>query len=117
VNDETNRAELERRLKQAQFLINIGVAFLLVLFLAVMAVLLWQASTLGRENEALRMRAEENHGALCALRADIQTRLGSTEKFLDENPRGIPGISAAQIQQSIDNYNRTLIALSGLRCP
>jgi hypothetical protein len=55
--------------------------------------------------------------ALCALRTDLQTRVASSQQFLEDNPNGIPGIPAKQIRDSIDGQRRTIRALDGLSCP
>lgn len=60
--------------------------------------------------------ARENQSALCALQHDLEVRHESGQKFLDVNPNGIPGISAQQIQASLDNQKSTLRALSILNC-
>lgn len=54
--------------------------------------------------------------ALCDLRHDLQERVVSGKAFLKTHPRGIPGIPAATLQQSVDNAQRTLNALVPLRC-
>lgn len=55
--------------------------------------------------------------ALCALRGDLERRVSTSEEFLREHPNGIAGISARDIQDGIDNQQRTITALSGLSCP
>jgi len=72
--------------------------------------------------EAFQHRAELQHvaeqtiGALCTFRADLSERAEAAQDFLQENPDGIPGLSAKAIQTSIDNQLRTLDSLSGLPC-
>lgn len=61
-------------------------------------------------------RAQQTHDTLCVFYEDLNTRYTDGLKFLADNPEGIPGISAAQIQQSLDNQQQTLEALSGLGC-
>lgn len=56
-----------------------------------------------------------NH-ALCAFRDDLATRVESGRQFLLDNPKGIPGLPAETIQQSLDNQQRTLDALAALNC-
>lgn len=65
---------------------------------------------------SIRSTAEENQAALCSLRHDLELRHDAGVQFLEDNPNGIPGISAAQIRQSLDNQESTLRALSGLSC-
>ena len=57
------------------------------------------------------------NGALCTFVADIQRRHDDGVKFLEDHPEGIPGISAADIQRSLDAQQSTLDSLSGLDCP
>lgn len=62
-------------------------------------------------------QARQSKDSLCALRADLERRVKSSEQFLVEHPRGIPGISAKTIRDGIDNQLRTIRALQGLSCP
>ena len=62
-------------------------------------------------------RADRAERALCILRSDLQTRVDTSIAFLKEHPDGIPGIPAATLQQSIDNQQRTILALQLLECP
>lgn len=54
--------------------------------------------------------------ALCALRADLDKRIASSERFLRKNPEGIPGIPASVIRQGLENSRRTRAALEILNC-
>lgn len=58
--------------------------------------------------------------ALCVLRGDLVTRAENSRKYLDDldlhKREPIPGISRADIVQSIANQQRTIDALSGLNC-
>lgn len=54
--------------------------------------------------------------ALCALRADVEQRIASSQDFLKEHPNGVPGFNAAAINASLVNSQRTVKALSGLDC-
>jgi len=60
--------------------------------------------------------ADRTEQALCILRDDLQTRVDAAQAFLKANPDGIPGIPAQQIQDSIDNQQRTILALQLLDC-
>jgi hypothetical protein len=62
-----------------------------------------------------RLAAASNH-ALCALRHDLEDRVANGERFLRKNPRGIPGIPARTLRQSIGGQRRTIRALSDLKC-
>jgi len=61
-------------------------------------------------------QATETNQALCSLRADLQTRVETSQGFLRDNPDGVVGIPAATLQQSIDGQKRTIQALSTLNC-
>jgi hypothetical protein len=60
--------------------------------------------------------AASTHRALCTLRGDLVQRVTDTAKFLATHPDGIAGISAAAIQQSLDNQQRTIDSLDSLKC-
>lgn len=61
--------------------------------------------------------AARTETALCVLKEDLVTRNDASIAFLKDHPHGIPGIPVEQIQQSIDNQERTILALSLLECP
>ena len=54
--------------------------------------------------------------ALCILRADLESRVHSSERFLRDHPSGFLGIPAAVIQSSIAGQRQTMRALSILNC-
>jgi hypothetical protein len=54
--------------------------------------------------------------ALCTLRMDLERRVASSQAFLVEHPRGIPGISVKVIQDGIKNQQRTIKALQDISC-
>lgn len=60
--------------------------------------------------------AEQNTSALCALRHDLERRVEGGEQFLTDHPRGIPGIPAKTLRQSIDGQKRTIRALNRVNC-
>lgn len=60
--------------------------------------------------------AFETNQALCTFKQDLQVRYDNGVQFLVDNPEGIPGISAADIQRSLSNQRATLEALSDLNC-
>lgn len=62
-------------------------------------------------------QAHANGAALCALRNDLERRVISSRRFLEENPEGIPGLTPALLREGIENQQRTIDALSGLDCP
>lgn len=57
-----------------------------------------------------------NTNALCSFRDDLQKRVTSTTKFLQEHPKGIPGIPAGTLRVSLINEQHTLDSLSALKC-
>jgi hypothetical protein len=71
-----------------------------------------------RAHDAARVNeiANTNQRALCAFRADVERRVITSEEFLEENPNGIPGISAAMIRQSLIAQRETVDALSVVEC-
>lgn len=62
-----------------------------------------------------RLSARTN-AALCALRQDLKDRVHNSEEFLAQHPRGIPGIPAGTIRNSLEGQRRTINALAVLRC-
>jgi hypothetical protein len=54
--------------------------------------------------------------ALCALRHDLERRVSDGERFLAEHPRGIPGIPAKTLRQSITGQRRTVGVLRIVQC-
>jgi len=65
----------------------------------------------------LRDVQDETVTALCTFRDDLQRRYDDGIKFLVNHPEGIPGISAADIQRSLENQRATLKSLAELPCP
>lgn len=61
-------------------------------------------------------KGEEAQTALCVFKADLETRVDASRKFLLENPDGIPGISAGVIRNGIDNQQKTIDSLDLLDC-
>lgn len=60
--------------------------------------------------------AESNREALCALRGDLQDRVDSSVKLLDDHPNGLAGIPPKTIRDGIKNQRRTIKALSRIDC-
>jgi hypothetical protein len=58
----------------------------------------------------------ETHEAICALTADLESRTEGTRVFLADHPRGIPGIPASALRESLHNQERTIAALSVVSC-
>jgi hypothetical protein len=53
---------------------------------------------------------------LCAFRLDLEKRTVASLDFLKDHPKGIAGISRAQLLTSVTNQQRTIITLQGLDC-
>lgn len=62
--------------------------------------------------------ANQNREAACALRQDVQVRVDEGKQFLIDHPRGLPklGFSRADLEQNLENQERTVDALGGLIC-
>jgi hypothetical protein len=103
---------LEEILRVQQRMTRATVALYLVL--ALFGGVAWsvRASDTARVDEI----ASTNQAALCAFREDVERRVVSSEEFLEENPQGIPGISAAMIRRSLIAQRETVEALSVVEC-
>lgn len=62
-------------------------------------------------------QAKQNTTALCALRRDLEERVASSTRFIQEHPKGIPGIPIKTIIQGMEGQKRTIKALSAIKCP
>lgn len=69
----------------------------------------------GKSDRIARDAAQVN-GALCALRGDLTRRVDASIAYLEDHPRGAPGIPAATIRQGIENQAQTIHALARVRC-
>lgn len=77
-----------------------------VLYASVLGMAIWTFST-GQSNKVV----------LCALKAEHERDIRNSLKFLEENPEGIPGISADLIARGIADDRQTLEAFEDLDCP
>lgn len=94
---------------------NLTIATVVVyLVLIGFGILGWVEAANRRSDLAQVVRS--TNSALCALRIDLEVRVASSEDFLVAHPEGIPGISRADIEQSISNQLRTITALASLEC-
>lgn len=64
----------------------------------------------------LSQDGKQAHDAICVLKGDLSQRIDSSRDFLAKHPKGILGIPAVTIRQSIANQQRTLEALSPVKC-
>lgn len=60
--------------------------------------------------------AHQTRDALCTLRSDLEVRVASSRKFLDDHPNGIPGVPVETIREGIRNQDRTIHALDSINC-
>jgi hypothetical protein len=114
--------EVEQRLGTLTSWVTAGLAFILVFTISVMGIMVWQSYRLGENANQLKSVATETHGALCALKFDLNKRYDSNVKILREHP-GDPvrvfglTIPRDQLQSSVDSQKSTLNALVSLDCP
>lgn len=94
------------------------VAVFLVSFtvLVVMGWQIYKTNTLVNENRHRIVQSDKRQIALCVLRVDLDKRIKESQNFLMEHPRGIPGITALVIRQSLTNSIITRRALQILDC-
>lgn len=62
------------------------------------------------------VQASVQHQAVCALQDDLERRIRSANDFLKEHPEGLANVPPATLRESIRNQERTLTALSIVRC-
>lgn len=108
--------EIDRKLAVLTAWVAAGLCFILVFAISVMGLMVWQAARLSQNAQGLEEVATETHESLCAFKMDLERRYETGIKFLGDNPDGIPGISAEQIQNSLTNQKATLSALETLDC-
>lgn len=63
------------------------------------------------------VQQQRTTNALCAFKNDLINRRIQATGFLKTHPKGAFGFTPAQIQQSVDNYTRTVDALDPISCP
>jgi uncharacterized protein HemX len=69
------------------------------------------------QRDQLKRETHRTTTALCALRGDLERRVEDSRRFLEENPHGIPGVTAASVRLSIQNQEKTIGTLSIVECP
>lgn len=104
--------------------LRILVVSTIVLYVALVGIVIWVYFDSANRRDSIAdvaVTTKDNlltiNEALCAVRHDEQVSVASGKAFLKKNPEGIPGISAAQIQQSIDDSQATVDRLDILKCP
>lgn len=95
-----------------------------VLYVALVGVVVWTYIDSANRRDSIAEVAVDTkknlftiNEALCAIRHDSQVDVAAGKAFLKKNPEGIPGISAALIQEGIDNSQATVDSLDILKCP
>ena len=108
--------EITTRLTSLQTIVSWGLGVVVALSISMVGGMLWLTSSSFNQAAELRDVATETHSALCTLKNDIKVRHDAGVKFVNENPDGIPGISRAQLDQSLNSQRDTLRALGVLDC-
>lgn len=114
-------SQVAQRLNVLTGWITATIVFAVVFAISVMGIMVWQAYRVGDNASQLRDVATETHGALCALKLDLQARHDNGVKYLEDHPSGVTAhgeivIPAAQIQKSLDAQAATLKSLDSLDC-
>lgn len=60
--------------------------------------------------------SNQNKDALCAYRADLESRIKSSQDFLVKHPNGIPGVAVSDIQKSVDSQQHAVKAFKKINC-
>lgn len=94
---------------------RVAQSLLILTFTLVLVALLLEGHQI-LENRRLLSTDHQAHVALCVLRQNLQLKVDKSRGFLHTHPDGFAGISAADIQSSIDDDQATLDALAKLRC-
>lgn len=107
---------LERKARTRDWLI---IGFLAGLFVVAAVAAIAGLTAIKASNDTARLARENVRTTVgvCALRSDLQRRVVSSTKFLEEHPDGVAGISPRDIRAGIDNQQRTISALRPLKCP
>lgn len=105
VDDTRPEARFRHRVKYVPF--RYALAAYLILAAGNVTGLVWQYTL-----------ANDTRTSLCAFKGDLERRVTAGEEFLLKHPNGIPGISAENIQTSLNNQRMTITALEsgGLEC-
>lgn len=63
-------------------------------------------------------KADQTYAAACSYLNTLKDQAKTSEQYLQKHPDGAPalGITAAQLQQSIDKEQAAISSLSGLNC-
>lgn len=86
--------------------------------LCVVALVLFTGALLVRTHDLRKLDqiAQSTNAALCTFKRDLERRYATAVEFLKDNPEGIPGIPAADLERSLASQRATLDALANLQC-
>lgn len=68
------------------------------------------------QNRHRAQAGQQAHSALCVFKADLIKRAKLTDKFLEDNPHGVAGITAKVLRNSSINQHATIDSLNSLDC-
>lgn len=72
------------------------------------------------DRERINRVSQETHAALCAFKIDLEDRVADTEEYLEAVDSGErvlpPGITRADIAETLAGRSATLDSLKGLEC-
>ena len=94
--------------------LTVATVALYIFLIAVVGYFRFESS---QSREDIRAVAITTGEALCSFKSDLRVRLEVAEEFLEDHPKGIPGIPASVIEDGIRNQEVTLKALEPLTCP
>lgn len=93
------------------------VAVMTVVMAVVLTVLIVYVAVSGADQRAeIKKVTTTTTKALCTLRHDFEVRVEQSRQFLKDHPNGFAGIPPQVIEQSIDQQQATIDALSDLNC-
>lgn len=94
-------------MNETQKLLRLQTGAIVVLFLMVIALVVY-----------VLIQQQRTHDALCNFHDDLKQRVTATQTYLDEHPgpEPFPGVSRTSIEQSLANQRRTIESLSDLNC-
>lgn len=85
--------------------LNVLIVMTLLLYVGVGLILWWVWD-----------QSQTNTHALCAIRRDFQNQSVEGKNFLKIHPHGAFGLTSSQLQQSINNSEELVSALSSVNC-
>lgn len=88
-----------------------------VLYAVVIGTTIWFRIDSNHRRDQIAQVTKTTKDALCTYRDDLQLKIRDSQLYLAAHPEGAFGYTANQIQQSIDDRRRAVIALAPLGCP